>query len=107
MNTTQMNATTMKVNPANLVNSLRFSFTNSTTVLSELMQNASRAQATHVLFEFMPETQMLRVSDDGGGIDSIETLLSVAESGWDADLIAREHRFWAGLFVSAVCLPAY
>ena len=50
MNTTQMNATTMKVNPANLVNSLRFSFTNSTTVLSELMQNARRAQATHVKF---------------------------------------------------------
>ena len=101
MNTTQMNATTMKVNPANLVNSLRFSFTNSTTTLSELMQNARRAQATRVNFHYCPETKVLQVSDDGGGIDSIETLLSVAESGWDADLIVREHPFGIG-FLSAL-----
>ena len=101
MNTTQSKKVAMKVNQANLVRSLKFSFTNQTTVLGELMQNARRAQATQVLFEFAPETKMLRVTDNGCGIDSIETLLTVAESGWDAEVVAQEHPFGIG-FLSAL-----
>lgn len=101
MNTQQPNEVTMKVNQANLVKSLRFSFTQKTTVLSELMQNARRAQATQVSFNFCAETQMLQVIDDGCGIESIETLLTVAESGWDAELIERECCFGIG-FLSAL-----
>ena len=56
-----MKQISMKVNQANLVKSLRFSFTNKTTVLGELMQNARRANATQVVFEFAPETRILRV----------------------------------------------
>ena len=96
-----MNTVSMKVNSANLVKGLKFSFTNKTTVLGELMQNARRANATKVLFEFAPETKILRVTDDGCGIDSIETLLTVAESGWDADVVAQEHPFGIG-FLSAL-----
>ena len=101
MNTTQSKKVAMKVNQANLVRSLKFSFTNQTTVLEELMQNARRAKATQVLFEFAPETKMLRVTDNGCGIDSIETLLTVAESGWDAEVVAQEHPFGIG-FLSAL-----
>jgi hypothetical protein len=50
----------MQVNQGNLVKSLKFSFTNQTTVLGELMQNARRAGATAVHFEFAPETNILR-----------------------------------------------
>jgi len=96
-----MNTVSMKVNSANLVKGLKFSFTNKTTVLGELMQNARRANATQVVFEFAPETKILRVTDDGCGIDSIETLLTVAESGWDADVVAQEHPFGIG-FLSAL-----
>jgi len=91
----------MKVNSANLVKSLKFSFTNKTTVLGELMQNARRANATQVVFEFAPETKILRVTDDGCGIDSIEKLLTVAESGWSADVVSQEHPFGIG-FLSAL-----
>jgi len=101
MNTTQINEVAMKVNQANLVNSLRFSFTNKTNVFSELMQNSRRAQATQVNFNFCSETKTLQVVDDGCGIDSIETLLTVAESGWDAELIAIEHAYGMG-FLSAL-----
>jgi len=101
MNTTLGKEVAMKVNQANLVRSLKFSFTNKTTVLGELMQNARRAKATQVLFEFAPETKMLRVTDNGCGIDSIETLLTVAESGWDAEVVAQEHPFGIG-FLSAL-----
>ena len=106
MNTQQNNDVAMKVNPANLVKSLRFSFTHKTTVLGELMQNARRAQATQVIFNFCPETQVLQVIDDGCGIDSIETLLTVAESGWDIDLIDRECCFGIG-FLSALFACQY
>lgn len=96
-----MNKVAMKINQVNLVKSLKFSFTNKTTVLGELMQNARRANATHVAFGFSPETKTLRVLDDGCGIDSIETLLTVAESGWNADVVAQEHPFGIG-FLSAL-----
>jgi hypothetical protein len=96
-----MKQVAMKVNQSNLVKSLKFSFTNKTTVLGELMQNARRAGATSVNFEFAPETKILRVTDNGCGIDSIETLLTVAESGWDADVVAQEHPFGIG-FLSAL-----
>ncbi len=96
-----MKQVAMKVNQSNLVKSLKFSFTNKTTVLGELMQNARRAGATSVNFEFAPDTKILRVTDNGCGIDSIETLLTVAESGWDADVVAQEHPFGIG-FLSAL-----
>ncbi|MCD2453647.1 ATP-binding protein [Methylicorpusculum oleiharenae] len=96
-----MKQVAMKVNQSNLVKSLKFSFTNKTTVLGELMQNARRAGATSVNFDFAPETKILRVTDNGCGIDSIETLLTVAESGWDADVVAQEHPFGIG-FLSAL-----
>ncbi|MBS3964179.1 MAG: ATP-binding protein [Methylomonas sp.] len=96
-----MKQVAMKVNQSNLVKSLKFSFTNKTTVLGELMQNARRAGATSINFEFAPETRILRVTDNGCGIDSIETLLTVAESGWDADVVAQEHPFGIG-FLSAL-----
>lgn len=96
-----MKKVAMKVNQANLVKSLKYSFTNRTTVLGELMQNARRAGATQVNFEYAPETKILKVTDDGCGIESIETLLTVAESGWDADVVAQEHPFGVG-FLSAL-----
>lgn len=101
MNTQQNNEVAMKVNQANLVKSLRFSFTNHSTVLGELMQNARRAKATQVSFNFCAETKVLQVIDDGCGIESIQTLLTVAESGWDAELIDRECCFGIG-FLSAL-----
>jgi hypothetical protein len=99
-----MKEATMKVNPENLVKSLKFSFSNGETYLGELMQNARRAGASKVQFEFVPELNelnILKVTDDGCGIDSIDTLLTVSESGWDAELIAQEHPFGIG-FLSAL-----
>lgn len=96
-----MKEVAMKVNQENLVKGLKYSFTNKTTVLGELMQNARRAGASKVVFDFNPEKKELRISDDGCGIDSIETLLTVAGSGWDANMAAEEHPFGIG-FLSAL-----
>jgi hypothetical protein len=98
---TQKQQVSMKVNQANLVKGLKYSFTNKTTVLGELMQNARRAGATQVAFEFDADKKQLVVRDDGCGIDSMETLLTVAESGWDAKTVTEEHPFGIG-FLSAL-----
>lgn len=91
----------MKVNPQKLVESLKYSFTNKTTVLSELMQNARRAGASSVKFDYKPDTNTLVITDDGCGIESMEALLTVAESGWDTELVEQEHPFGIG-FLSAL-----
>ncbi|BBL57478.1 hypothetical protein MKFW12EY_10910 [Methylomonas koyamae] len=96
-----MNTTQLSVNPEKLINNLRFSFTQSTTVLGELMQNARRAGATFVSFEYVEDTRTLTVCDDGCGIACLKSLLTVAESGWDIDVIEREHPFGIG-FLSAI-----
>lgn len=85
------------VNKKNLVKSLKFSFTNRTTVLGELMQNARRAGSTRVMFDFDPEHSALVVTDNGCGIGSAEDLLTVAESGWDAETKVNEHPFGMGV----------
>ncbi|OAI12765.1 MULTISPECIES: ATP-binding protein [Methylomonas] len=91
----------LRVNTTKLVHSLRWSFTNQETYLGELMQNARRAGASYVAFDYCAETDTVTVTDDGCGIDSIETLLTVAESGWDVETIAKEHAFGVG-FLSAL-----
>lgn len=96
-----MNMTQLSVNSENLVKHLRFSFTQATTVLGELMQNARRAGATFVSFDYDEATRQLTVRDNGSGIDCLLTLLTVAESGWNTELIEREHPFGVG-FLSAL-----
>ena len=93
--------TALKVNQGNLVKNLRFSFTDSCTVIAELMQNARRAGATQVEIDFAPETKTLVVRDDGCGIDCYQTLFTIAESGWDAEVVEQEHPFGLG-FLSAL-----
>ena len=57
--------TALRVNQEKLVQNLRFSFTNATTVLAEMLQNARRAGATKVKIDFVPETKTLTVRIDG------------------------------------------
>ena len=64
-----------------------------------MLQNSRRAGATAVNFTFQGTN--LTVEDDGRGIGDFQHLLSVAESGWDAETIEREHAFGIG-FLSAL-----
>jgi len=94
---------TLQVNQSRLIGNLKHSFTNQSTFLSELMQNARRAGASEVRFEFhAPHT--LVVIDNGHGIDNLQNLLTIAESGWE-EVVCNEERpfgmgFMAALFAS-------
>lgn len=54
-----------------------------------------------VVFDYDEATGRLTVTDDGCGIADLQVLLTVAESGWDAETVAQEHPFGLG-FLSAV-----
>lgn len=89
-------AVQLKVNQERLIHNIRFAFTNSTTVLAELMQNARRAGATYIAFRYDADLKTLIVEDDGCGIDNMQNLLTIAESGWDEETQANEHPYGIG-----------
>jgi hypothetical protein len=80
---------------------LRYAFTDRFTLVSELLQNARRAQARHIVVEHDATQRRLTVHDDGQGINDFSDLLHVHASGWDAALQAQEHPFGVGF---AKCL---
>ncbi|MGH8590685.1 MAG: ATP-binding protein [Gammaproteobacteria bacterium] len=79
-----MNEVTLKVNLEALVRNRKFGFTSQVTVIGELMQNARRAKASAVAFDYEESSHRLTVTDDGIGIGDLQQLVTVAESGWDA-----------------------
>jgi hypothetical protein len=84
------------VNERGALNNGRFSFTHKYTLVSELLQNARRAGATEVRVDYDEKAQTLTVADNGHGIDDFQKLLTLNESGWDAQLVATENAFGIG-----------
>jgi len=99
------NQARIDVDHGNLLRALKQAFSGSTTFVGELMQNARRSGATCVAFEVTAgenETGVtLVVEDDGRGIESVDALLCVARSNWDAETTARESPYGVG-FLSAL-----
>lgn len=85
----------VKVNTGRLLKNSRYAFTNSGTLISELLQNARRAGATEVRIT-RPSPDTLVVEDNGSGIADMQDLLHVAESGWDEQTQIRENSFGMG-----------
>ncbi|HCE27661.1 MAG TPA: ATP-binding protein [Comamonadaceae bacterium] len=84
------------INEEGALRNQRYAFTDRFTLVSELLQNARRAGALHIVIDHQVDKQMLRVQDDGLGIEDFQKLLSFHESGWDGDTIAQEHPFGIG-----------
>jgi hypothetical protein len=84
----------LKTNQSKLITNLRCAFTQAS-MLGELLQNARRAQATHI--DIRVDGDSITVSDDGIGIADLQTLISIADSGWDPSLQARENAFGMGV----------
>ncbi len=74
----------------------RHAFSNRFTLVSELLQNARRAGATRIELRYDEDRQLLTVHDNGCGLADFQKLLSLHESGWDADLCASEQPFGVG-----------
>lgn len=78
---------------------LRVTFTNSKTVLAELLQNSRRAGATVV--EILLEGETLRIRDNGCGIADFRVLFAIARSGWDEATQRADAPYGAGFLAAA------
>lgn len=100
----------VRINEEGALRNQRHAFSNRFTLVSELLQNGRRAGATGIEIAYDATTQVLRVHDDGRGIDDFQRLLSFHESGWDADTCAEERPFGIGfskcLYAAARCIVA-
>lgn len=80
-----MSSVALQINQSRLMMNLKLAFSNKSIVLAELAQNARRANSSLVRFTHDAEAQTLLVEDEGYGIDDLQNLLTVAESGWDEE----------------------
>lgn len=90
------NMISIQVNEKNLIKNIGQTFSGSSTVISELMQNARRAKATEVRFYTEPESEDLVVIDNGEGVKDFSKLLHVADSGWDEATKLEDKPFGMG-----------
>lgn len=86
----------VRINEEGALRNQRYAFTDRFTLVTELLQNARRAGACHIAVDHQADAKVLRVQDDGRGIEDFQKLLSFHESGWDADTSAQEHPFGIG-----------
>ncbi|HAF2412733.1 TPA: ATP-binding protein [Salmonella enterica] len=84
----------LKTNQHRLISNLRHAF-NPQSMLGELLQNARRAGATEI--HITVDDTSITVSDDGAGIADMQSLINIAESGWDPELQVRENAFGMGV----------
>ena len=98
----------IRINEEGALRNQRHAFSNRFTLVSELLQNARRAGATGIEVAYDATTQVLRVYDNGRGVDDFQKLLSFHESGWDAATCAEERPFGIGfskcLYAAARCI---
>lgn len=89
-----MSTICLKTNQNRLIANLRHAFAPHS-MLGELLQNARRAQASHI--QIIADGNTLIVSDNGSGIADLQTLIFIAESGRDHALKERENAFGLGV----------
>jgi len=89
-----MRTISLKTNQHRLIANLRHAFT-PRSMLGELLQNARRAKAKRI--DVTVDGDTLTVSDNGCGIADLQTLIFIAESGWDEPTKSRENAFGLGV----------
>jgi anti-sigma regulatory factor (Ser/Thr protein kinase) len=86
----------INVNEKALINNLKMAFATGTTWVTELLQNARRAGATKIHIALQPEQNEFTIWDDGQGIEDMQNLFSIAESGWDEPILTEEKPYGMG-----------
>ena len=86
----------VRFNEEGALRNQRFAFTDRFTLVTDLLQNARRAGAQHIIVDHDADSGVLRVGDDGHGVEDFQKLLSFHESGWDEGTVVQEHPFGIG-----------
>lgn len=95
---------TSGVDERRFLEDLKTFFSTSTTMLAECMQNARRAGASEVRFEYDNDSATLTITDNGSGIKDFQPLVIVSKSGWTEQTKKDERPFGIGFF--SVCFAA-
>ncbi|MDA8520435.1 ATP-binding protein [Acidovorax sp. NCPPB 4044] len=88
-----MHTIRLQTNQHRLIANLRHAF-NQSSMLGELLQNARRAQASEIRLSVTEDS--LTIQDNGIGIANLQSLIHIAESGWDESIKSRETAFGMG-----------
>jgi len=88
-----MHTIRLQTNQHRLIANLRHAF-NQRSMLGELLQNARRAQASEI--RITVDQSSLAIHDNGCGIADLQSLIFIAESGWDEPLKSNENAFGMG-----------
>ena len=100
----------VRINEEGTLRNQRYAFTDRFTLVSELLQNARRAGATHIDLDYDAAPQLLRVQDDGSGLEDFQKLLSFNETGWNESTRVEERPFGVGfskcLYAATRCVVA-
>ncbi|MHB1644364.1 MAG: ATP-binding protein [Acidithiobacillus sp.] len=86
----------INVNEKALISHLKMAFATGTTWVTELLQNARRAGATKIHILLNPDRKEVTIVDDGQGIEDMQHLFSIAESGWDEPVLSDEKPYGMG-----------
>lgn len=86
----------VRVNEEGALRNQRYAFSDRYTLVTELMQNARRAGARRVEILYDDRTRVLRIIDDGCGIQDFQKLLTFNESGWNENTCRDERPFGIG-----------
>ena len=72
--------------------------TDSSKVISELIQNCRRAGATRIDINFDKDSNTLQIQDNGSGVSNFENLITLSDSGWSDATCSNENPFGMGFF---------
>lgn len=96
-----MSSISIKSNTQSLMSALSVTFTDKTKVLSEIIQNSRRANASRIDITYFADDEnksvnAINIIDDGIGISNMQDIFTIGGSGWDEQVTTEENPYGIG-----------
>ncbi len=88
----------LSINAQKTIQNFSSVMTDSSKVISELIQNSRRAGATRIDINFDMDSNTLQIQDNGTGVSKFENLITLSDSGWSDATCSNENPFGMGFF---------
>ncbi|HCV03032.1 MAG TPA: hypothetical protein DG048_10330 [Pseudoalteromonas sp.] len=88
----------LSINAQKTIQNFSSVMTDSSKVISELIQNSRRAGATRIDINFDMDSNTLQIQDNGTGVSKFENLITLSDSGWSDAARSIENPFGMGFF---------
>lgn len=96
-----MSTLSIQSNTAGLMKALSVTFSDKNKVISEIIQNSRRAGATSIMIHIQKDADsdavtQVTITDNGTGIDNLQSLFTIGGSNWDVKTNLSEHPYGIG-----------